>query len=64
MEEKLMNTKRINLLTLVGELVAGGIGLAVFLLLLLVANLRLTDLLDVLELTPVLSETASFWPEK
>jgi len=59
-----MNTKRINLLTLVGELVAGGIGLAVFLLLLLVANLRLTDLLDVLELTPVLSETASFWPEK
>lgn len=59
-----MHTKRIDWLTLVGELVAGGIGIAVFLLFLLVANLRLTDLLDVLDLTPVFSETASFWPEK
>ncbi|GEM_PF-1794051 len=59
-----MNVKRIQFMVLVGELVAGVIGIAVFLLLVLITNVRLTDVFDVLELTPMVSETASFWPAK
>lgn len=56
-----MNAKQIQFMVLVGELVAGVIGIAVFLLLVLITNVRLTDMFDVLELTPMVSETASFW---